>query len=342
MTGVMKGATTRTMGSDGTQRWVRRPEGSNWGDFGADDRLGRLNLITPERRRAALAEAREGLVFCLSLPLDVGPGMNPSRFPPKLAPAIRDGRPRYNACACVIHPGLTDVVCDDKVELWTQFSTQWDSLVHHGSLFDADGDGVDEIRYYNGFGEVESVGASPLGIEHMAETCVQGRGVLVDLWRHFGADHALIGYDQLMRVLDTDGVVVETGDLLCLRTAFADQLLLSERPSLEVLNRFGAKLDGRDQRLMQWITDSGIAALIADNVAVEARAGVPEAGFVGSSMPLHDHCLFKLGLNLGELFLLSPLADWLRLNRRHRFLLTAPPLRLPGAVGSPVTPVATV
>ena len=27
---------------------------------------------------------------------------------------------------------------------------------------------------------------------------------------------------------------------------------------------------------------------------------------------------------------------------RSRFLLTAPPLRLPGAVGSPVTPIATV
>jgi hypothetical protein len=39
---------------------------------------------------------------------------------------------------------------------------------------------------------------------------------------------------------------------------------------------------------------------------------------------------------------LSPLAQWLREHRRFRFLLTAPPLRLPGAVGSPLTPVATV
>ena len=39
---------------------------------------------------------------------------------------------------------------------------------------------------------------------------------------------------------------------------------------------------------------------------------------------------------------LTPLAEWLRGQGRYRFLLTAPPLRLPGAVGSPVTPVATV
>jgi kynurenine formamidase len=57
---------------------------------------------------------------------------------------------------------------------------------------------------------------------------------------------------------------------------------------------------------------------------------------------LHEHCLFKLGVHLGEMFYLTPLAQWLRKNGRHRFLLTAPPLRLPGAVGSPATAVATV
>ena len=35
-------------------------------------------------------------------------------------------------------------------------------------------------------------------------------------------------------------------------------------------------------------------------------------------------------------------AHWLRDAGRSRFLLTAPPLRLPGAVGSPATPIATV
>ena len=59
-------------------------------------------------------------------------------------------------------------------------------------------------------------------------------------------------------------------------------------------------------------------------------------------LPLHAHCLFKLGVHLGEMFDLTALADWLREHDRFRFLLTAPPLRLPGAVGSPVTPVATV
>ncbi len=61
-----------------------------------------------------------------------------------------------------------------------------------------------------------------------------------------------------------------------------------------------------------------------------------------ATLPLHEHCLFKLGVNLGELWHLTPLADWLRAHGRNRFLLTAPPLRLPGAVVSPTTPIATV
>ena len=57
---------------------------------------------------------------------------------------------------------------------------------------------------------------------------------------------------------------------------------------------------------------------------------------------MHHHCLFKLGVPLAELWYLKTLADWLHGQGRNRFLLTAPPLRMPGAVGSPVTPIATV
>ena len=100
-------------------------------------------------------------------------------------------------------------------------------------------------------------------------------------------------------------------------------------------------LDGSDQALLDWISRSAMAAIATDNYAVEriAPSANPHAiAFV----PLHYHCLFKRGVPLGELWHLTELAHWLRSRRRTAFLLTAPPLRLPGAVGSPVTPVATV
>ena len=86
----------------------------------------------------------------------------------------------------------------------------------------------------------------------------------------------------------------------------------------------------------------GIVAICADNFAVEAYPAAPGATGSYPGLPLHAHCLFKLGLHLGELWHFAELAQWLRAHGRSSFLLTAPPLRLPGAVGSPATPVATV
>jgi kynurenine formamidase len=324
------------------QRWKRRPEGSNWGDFGPDDRLGRLNLVTPERRRAGLAEAREGIAFCLSLPLDLGSGLSPRRRPPSIFAAEQGGRPVFNFPFCEQHAGLTDVVCDDGVHLYLQYSTQWDSFAHMGSLFDADGDGVPEPCYYNGFPPAEP-GRSPLGLEHMAATGVQGRGVLIDLHRHFGDARTAVGYDALAAVMREDGVTVEEGDFVCVHTGFAQRLLeMGGAPDIERLRRTGAVLDSRDPKLLDWVRASGLAVLAADNHAVEERMAEPPPGYRGALLPLHELCLFKLGIHLGELWHLTPLANWLRDHGRSRFLLTAPPLRLPGAVGSPASPVATV
>lgn len=257
-------------------------------------------------------------------------------------------------------PGQTDVVCDDRVTLSTQYSTQWDALAHMGSLFDADGDGREEIVFYNGYRAGREVrgpkdyldgdrslpppyGAGPLGVDQLAKHGMQGRGVLVDLYAHFGDEHRPVGFQELMEVMERDRVVVEEGDILCLRTGF-DRVLLAcaGNPPEGLQHRFCTGLDGSDPELLRWIDESGVAALISDNEAVEyLPTPKPPAGR-GSHYPLHHLCLFKLGIPLGELFYLSDLADWLRQRGRSRFLLTAPPLRLPGAVGSPVTAVATV
>lgn len=336
-------------------RWKQRPPGSNWGDFGPNDQIGRMNLLTPQARLRGIREVEHGLVFCLSLPLDY-PGGNTlfqHRKEPVFVHEKRGEGHNFNfrlssVCSC-----FTDLVCDDAVLMYTQYSTQWDSLGHVGQMFDANGDGLPEKVYYNGYrGGVEIVGpddasanfgAKALGIENLAMTGVQGRGVLVDLEKLHGRERALVGYDGLMRALEGQGASVESGDLLCLYTGFADVVLeMNKKPDGEVLARSCAVLDGRDEKLLQWITDSGIVAICADNFAVEAYPARPGQGEHYPALPLHNHCLFKLGLNLGELWYFAELARWLRANQRSSFLLTAPPLRLPGSVGSPATPIATV
>lgn len=343
-------------------RWVRRPEGANWGEFGDEDRRGRLNLLTQARTLAAAQEVRVGRSFCLSLPLDLPGGnvLNPRRFAPEIRFSMRGEDPVMNYAMSRVNLGQTDVICDDRVTLSTQYSTQWDSLAHIGAVFDADGDGTPEVVFYNGYragadvrGPVDYLtgqrdlpppyGAGPLGIDNLAETCVQGRGVMVDLLAHFGEASRAVGFDDLMHVLDADKIVVEEGDILCLRTGF-DRVLLRHqgRPPEGASTSFGAGLDGSDTRLLDWITTSGVAAIASDTEGVEILPARRLAEGGGTHIPLHEHCLFKLGIPLGEMFLMSELADWLRDAGRSRFFLTAPPLRLPGAVGSPVTPVATV
>lgn len=194
-------------------RWLRRPEGANGGDFGPNDQLGRLNLLTPEKVRQGVAEVHDGLSFALSLPLDYpgGSALNPNRYPPVMRPLLRKGMINFNCLLGALEEGRTDVLSDDLAILHLQYSTQWDGLAHAGSMFDANGDGLPEALYYNGYAagrdivgpqDVRDAGvpaapgaatstsaAHALGIEGMARTGVQGRGVMIDLRAHLGGAH---------------------------------------------------------------------------------------------------------------------------------------------------------
>jgi kynurenine formamidase len=345
-------------------RWKNRPAGSNWGEFGPDDQRGRMNLVTREKVLQGIAEVKEGLTFCCSLPLDYPGGqvLNPRRAPPRLAATSREGKQFFCRPLVEYNENMTDVICDDQVLMALQYSTQWDSFAHVGSRFDADGDGKAELVFYNGFRAGEHVvpasekkseawdrfegsEAKALGIQGLAEHGAQGRGVLIDLHHHFGRTRHAVGYEDLMRILEEDKVQVEKGDMVCLYTGFADVLLeMKKKPDAKLLNETCTGLDGRDAKLLQWISDSGLACLLADNYAVELIATGLSDPLPKKQpwLPLHEHCLFKNGIHLGEMFYFTELARWLRAHQRNRFLFTAPPLRLPGAVGSPATPIATV
>ncbi len=333
-------------------RWINRPEGSNWGDFGEDDQIGRMNLLTPEKRLEGLAEVRDGRSFTLSLPLDYPgwSGVVMGREPPELLTRQVSGRDVYNYPFGELMPGSRDLVCDDAVTLSTQYSTQWDSLAHWGRMFDADGDGVEEAVYYNGYRADEHLvgGKKPyahrLGIENLAMAGVQGRAVLIDLEAGRDETGPSVGYDAFMRAIAAQKADVRAGDFLLLWGGY-DELLLSmnKNPDSERLAEAGVALDGSDNRLLQWIVDSGVVAICSDHPAVEQVAfehGRCDHG--ASFLPLHELCLFKLGIHLGEMWYLAELARYMRAAGRSAFLLTAPPLRLPGSVGSPVTPVALV
>lgn len=342
-----------------TSRWMSRPPGSNWGEFGDEDQLGRLNMVTQREVLLGAAEVREGLTFSLSLPQTIGLP-NALRSGPDIRPSQRHGRAFVNYPLHLDNPVHTDVMSDDTVAMHLQFSTHIDALAHVGMHYDADGDGIAEPVFYNGYRAAEHIvgpvtynadgengcegpfGAFRLGIENTARFALQGRGVMIDLCSHVGRDRVPVGYDRLMAIIEEDGVSVEAGDLVCLWSG-VDTLLLDPTTceDAELLRRSGPGLDGRDRRLLKWITDSGVAAFFSDTIAVELT-NLPQGKDRYPYAPLHEHCLVKLGLHLGEMWRLNELAAWLRAKRRSRFLLTVAPLDLPGAFGSPINPIATV
>ena len=157
----------------------------------------------------------------------------------------------------------------------------------------------------------------------MAEKGIQGRAVMIDLEKHLGRGRTVVDWKTLSGIMAADDVTVEQGDMVCLHTGFAQVILDMEKdPDPERLDTACAVLDGRDTEIHGWIRDSGLVALIADSYGVEdVHGGAPEGSNEPAAfLPLHELCLFKLGVNLGELWYLSELAEWLRDAGRSRFL----------------------
>jgi hypothetical protein len=106
-----------------------------------------------------------------------------------------------------------------------------------------------------------------------------------------------VGYEDLKRVMEADDVHVEPGDMLVLHTGFSGVILsMNRHPDMDVLNRSCAALDGRDERLLQWISDSRVAAICSDNRRRAARRrDAPHSSRLASA----GACLFKLSVPLG-------------------------------------------
>ena len=211
------------------------PRGANWGDFGPDDQLGRLNLITPERIRAAAAEIRAGHTFCLSLPLDFPGGnvLNARRNPPRLRPTFRDGAAYVNFPLAKLEPGAVDVLSDDRyccrcstrpngMRWRTSAPSSMPTAMALPSVSTTTATGPTGHRRPGRLSRSRRLRRPSLRpraqprarARHRARgrARVQGRGVMSTAEYH-GREFRTIGYDDLMRVLEADAVEVEPGDI---------------------------------------------------------------------------------------------------------------------------------
>jgi kynurenine formamidase len=314
-----------------TADWVRREGGRlrRWGRWGDDDGKGALNLITEDRVRRAAETVRRGRVFSLAMPFGQGgPSADADTLPDKLAG-------RYNPKLLMVEVGDQAQLpggfqyADDVVFMSLQSATQWDALSH------AFYDGV----MWNGRpvkGTITDEGTSANSVTAFRDGVV-GRGVLVDVARHRGVDclddNEAIGPEELDAVVAAQGVEIEPGDIVVVRTGRVGRAI---REGAFPFESFTMASPGLSARCAEWLVVREVAAVAADNIAVETTA----AEVPGTMMPLHMICQRDAGIPFGELFDLEALAAACAEERRWVFLLVAAPLAVRGAVGGPVNPIA--
>ncbi len=303
--------------------WVRA-EGDRlrrWGRWGDDDGKGALNLLTPERVLAAVAAVRTGRVISLAMPfVPDGPQPDQGRFNPKLT-MIEVGNQDFL-------PGGFQYA-DDTLFMSMQGATQWDALSH---AF------YDDVMW-NGRRVPDAIdehGAAENAVTSFRDGVV-GRGVLIDVARHRNtdrlADNEAIGPELLDEVLAAQGTIVEPGDIVLVRTGCVGAAV---RAGTYPFESFVMGAPGLSVRCAEWLVTKDIAAVAADNVAVEVTTTEAE----GAMMPLHMICQRDAGIIFGELFDLDELGAACAAEGRWTFLLVAAPLPVQGAVGSPINPLA--
>jgi kynurenine formamidase len=93
---------------------------------------------------------------------------------------------------------------------------------------------------------------------------------------------------------------------------------------------------GLSWRCAEWLHVKQAAAVASDNIAVEVFSSeFPDAVLVFHLLTIRD-----MGMMLGEIWDLEGLSQDCAKDGVYAFLLVAQPLRVTGAVGSPVNPVA--
>ena len=315
------------------------PPGSAWHVFGAGDELGTVNFLTPDRRRRAASLIRTGRIFNLDYALsDFEP------FPSGTRPPSRHHLFSNN-------PWHFDDWLDS---FYLQSTTQIDALRHIG---------LPGAGFYGGHERDEIRPGSPtLGVQRWAEHGgIVGRGVLLDVERHLAAagrpidqtPTTYIPVDDLDATAAAQGVTFEDGDILLLRTGWADYCRTRMDNTAREAFKHGMKVPGLDstRAVVAWLWDHHFSLVAADNLGIEAFPYTPDNDLTLPGQPkpdkgvdhnggLHRPLIPMLGLALGEMWALEELAADCAADGVYEFFLSAKPLNVIGGAGSPANAMA--
>jgi kynurenine formamidase len=289
---------------------------TNWGRWGDDDERGALNLVTPESVRTAAAAVTTGKAYSLGIPIQAtGVPLLDHRGAPRRLTLFNESDDGFFAFAGAA-PGTGSH--EDVLVLPSHTTSHMDALCHAYS----------DHRHYNGVAASEMkthTGAARLGIEKVG--AIAARGVLLDLPKVHGADWlepgTVITPADLETCADREGVTIEPGDVVLVRTGYLD-FWFANQPDV------GWMQPGLGLEAARWLADRDVVAVASDNAAVEA---IPFDG--NEYLAVHTELLVRRGIYLIEFLNLAELAA----DECYTGLFAVGPLKVTGATGSPVNPV---
>ncbi|MDE2572716.1 MAG: cyclase family protein [bacterium] len=275
-----------------------------------------MSATTPRNTTALIELMRGARIYDLGQPLEAATPVSPNHPPFRLALMRRHGdRVREDGGSGA----------NEMLSLGCHTGTHIDALCHvsfAGKLYG----GVDATAASYG-GRFNAYGAET--IEPML--C---RGVLLDVPAALGVEALEAAHPttagELEQTAAAQGVEVRAGDAVLIRSGWPSR----HWEDAEAFVGWRSGVPGPDASAAAWLAERKIRAAGGDTIAFEWLA--PGAGH--SRLPAHNTLIVGHGIHIMEVMNLEALAR----ERVYEFLFVVAPLKLVGATGSPIRPLAVV
>jgi kynurenine formamidase len=174
----------------------------------------------------------------------------------------------------------------------------------------------------------------PLHLDASAMPPFFTRGVLIDAAGFRGLDclpkGSPIDAAEMDAICAAQGVTVGPWDVVVIRTGYAGLYPDVERMAAH-------KTPGPDVSTARWLLERGVVATGTDTETYEVQPA-PDPGPEGNPQPVHTALLIENGVYIMESLDMEELAR----ARAYEFLFVALPVKIRGATGSMVDPVAVI
>lgn len=290
--------------------------------WGPADEIGALNRITPASTLSVLRRVSSGKAYDLSVEYYVG---MPSYY--------FLGQPRYQIWN--VHTPQGTIV-DDPTGLGREANAKVTYSAQAISMYVHTGTHIDALSHfglggliYNGFSADEYLGDRGWrrgGIENFPP--IIARGVLLDVAATQGVDVLPESYgitvDDLRAAARKASVSVTQGDVVMVRTG---RMRLFGQPEAYMANT-----PGLTHASANWLADQGAIVVGVDNISTDAWPSAEADNWI----PVHRSMLSERGVPIMQNVFLEELAA----DDVHEFAWIGAPLKLRGADGAPLRPIA--